>query len=77
VLGRGETTSETVGRLYTATTSVMYGLSISSALIRYIRMLTNVRASASEGVATLLLTGLSRYNPVKGLFDSWLTPNPC
>jgi len=20
---------------------------------------------------------LSRYNPVKGLFDSWLTPDPC
>jgi len=20
---------------------------------------------------------VSRYNPVKGLFDSWLTPNPC
>jgi len=19
----------------------------------------------------------SRYNPVKGLFDSWLTPDPC
>ena len=24
-----------------------------------------------------LLQLLSRYNPVKGLFDSWLTPNPC
>jgi len=23
------------------------------------------------------LGGVSRYNPIKGLFDSWLTPNPC
>jgi len=22
------------------------------------------------------LGGVSRYNPVKGLFDSWLTPDP-
>jgi len=31
----------------------------------------------SEHIAPLELSYVSRYNPVKGLFDSWLTPDPC
>jgi len=29
------------------------------------------------GLAKFLYGQMSQYNPVKGLFDSWLTPDPC